>query len=484
MAQENLRKIQKQIIWRKRLAWGLLFLIFIFVTYLSKLSVTGDFDGKDILRIDTLRVYLDSLKGGHDSLTSVYKYVNSMQFEVIARDYEVKPDSALHDTLASYLTESHYGKTLGDVIDSLIVNCNRMIRFRDITIYHFWNFFYFWYDYALLTIHYLAEHNILRLFTHVLISPVLYFCIFLLACRLVYHILKRYSIKRRTAEYIDQLEPYINDSPPKWDLIKSINVDREKNRIGVGIYRFIKIDGSRELTRHYHEILLLEDEGETEEFMRTTDFITTWILRLGILGTLLGIMLAFYEVAKAVPLIKESLISPAFKIDIREALTGHAVAVITALAAQTVSILFEFFSLNDAGKHLSKDWLLEHSDLFLSNSDNLSEEILDALHTTLRNIRDYGDQFANAKIEINELSEKAKMVFIETGLAADQLKNINVILTDVHESGGLIRKNTGKILSHLHDIRSMVITINLTMRRQLHRLHDLLEMIKTWMKND
>jgi len=555
---------------------GILFIILLINTYLSRLSLTGDFDGKDIGRITMFRDTLKTLgytfiNKDIDTVSekSLIKLIDIMQTEVILRDYEkltvVKYDTLKLDSnyickniidqrdilqreyiikrYCEYLSEvgnnnniinlkksltsirfvsseklqSQYSRNVNSSIyrlagllqkefkknlqgvkktiedDTLKVDTSnifknifskedtlknkkksyvihlwdttleRMIKLRERTISP--EMLSFWPLYIDIVQKYLSDHDndYAVIFTHILISPALYFVIFLLALYLTFHILIRLWRKFRTAQFTQKIEKHL--SPLNQQALQQIFIKFKEKSVGVGALKFTEhLTETKKIPATSFDMILFEDDNETEHFTRTTDFINMWILRLGIIGTLMGIMLAFYEVAKAVPQIEAKLLPLGFKQGIREALTGHAVAVITALAAQTTSIIYEVCCLKWAGISLSKDWLIEQSKQFLDDTkscacdvNGLCIEMRTALQETIKEIKKLGEKFNTTNYSVANLPDEAQQ-------AVKHLEEINNNLELTKISGTNILNSVNASFSILVSIKNI-----------LNKIKDLLE---------
>jgi len=493
MKQPSVLGLPKKFCWQMGLALFLLFGVYVLTTFLSMLSLTGDFNGKDRQTVQRLQEKLESLKAipaGSKVDSGLVKLVkDTMRTDVILRDYEVNIDSLL--------------PLVGDVddttkrnhsIDSLIENeFKKMLTFRESNPLQYpLNYFALWLCYSGTAWTYMCNNGPMGILTSVLVSPLLYLSIFALACWLVYAILVRYRKKLRTDCCTREIEKHLYPVRD-WNSINFNAKEPEENHLGKGVCEFLRLKKPDQLTQKTFDMLWLEDEHETEDFARTTDFLTTWILRLGILGTLFGIMLAFYEVAKAVPLIRANEIPSDFKGRIREALTGHAVAVITALAAQTASIVFEIASLRWIGSSLGKDWLLKNKMLFLERSDvtafdgdEFFGELRHALRETINEIKDLGSKFVESNKAVEKLPGQASEIVAKAGEAVKTLECINGKLHGIQSAAEKVKKDVEESGDILFRIKQLVQTIRLKIefcnrktQAKIDKLQDVLKSILT-----
>ncbi len=434
---------------------GLLFFVLLLNTHLSRLSLTGDFDGRDFEKILKLRGYLDILKVDTSGVSdeTLRNFINeTIHTEVIVRDFEMQLNNSLCESIIQ--TKKNTSNDRGDYLESKIVRLDTMLLMRERAIFP--DVIGFWRLYKKKVDEYLLHNDVIGLVTHILISPLLYVGVFLLAFILTLFVLWRLWRRYRTNHYVLLIEPHLKNKN-----MKELELTHQKKKwkfVGIGVKQFVDqffktTEGMLSVTSY--ENILLEDDNETEHFTRTTDLINTWILRLGILGTLFGIMLAFYEVAKAVPLIKYNELTPEFKLKIREALTGHAVSVVTALAAQATSILYEIVSLKSTGISLSKDWLLKQSRTHIENGGGekgKSNQVISELNETLQEAKNLKDKYDTMNKDTNTIAENiskaAKDVLDTTG-------NISIMKV---ESGKVQEKIDG-INGTLNRIEKLSITL-------------------------
>lgn len=452
----------------------LLLFILMLNTYLSKLSLTADFDGKDFGRIERLQVCLNSLKSDPVSKTTISStlqklILDTLQTEVIIRDFEFaghKPDSAFNHFMQSVITDTLTRRR--DVVDSLNINyLNEMKELRDRGMSAF---ILFWPKYLIKVAIFAYEKGPISLWMNILVSPLLYLVIFIFAVVMTKKVLKRMAERYDTLKFTEEIDKILQshyNETVQADKFETIIRKFKYRTVGVGAMQFVEQLKDKEIKKISHtsfDLILLADDNETEHFTRTTDFINTWILRLGILGTLLGIMLAFYEVAKAVPLIQAGNIPPAFKQKIREALTGHAVSVITALAAQMTSILYEFCSLESAGISLSKDWLIKCGEKYIDDTKaitcdmkalcyQLSETLGGTIAEISKNFKALNASAANLPSMTDEISRNLKCIndnLKATKESSDEItENVNDSLATII----LIKQFLAAIKNRLDDLR-------------------------------
>lgn len=97
--------------------------------------------------------------------------------------------------------------------------------------------------------------------------------------------------------------------------------------------------------KEFYEIVLKREQDSIDEFAKVLTVYYSWIIRVGIIGTLIGLMIAFYEIAQGILRhdFNSTTISSYFKNQIHNALTGNAIAVVSSLAAHVLTLVIEIF---------------------------------------------------------------------------------------------------------------------------------------------
>ena len=216
---------------------------------------------------------------------------------------------------------------------------------------------------------------------------------------------------------------------------------------------------------------------------------------MGILGTLLGITLAFYEVAKAVVLIKAMDIPLDFKQRIREALTGHAISVVTALAAQFTSLLYEILSLEKAGVSLSKDWLIVRSRSFIepagsfSNIMELSKKLendinggAEKINLSLKRLNDINEAATNTHRDFQDIIQKAhEALRLLNSTSEDSTRKVEAFdkaLRNVNEDLKLTEEKGKEVKEHVDKLEAGLLIVDKLLHKITRRTRFLHNYIK------
>lgn len=195
---------------------------------------------------------------------------------------------------------------------------------------------------------YLFE-NPVAFFTDIRNSPLIYIAMFVILIPFITRVLSKrafYLWKSFEAQR-DVNNEIFNaiDSDKRKEA--ALAYDGERNVCRKFIFDIYKnVSSNSKLLKEYYLYYIKVEEDSVDDFTLSVNKYYTWIIRLGIIGTLIGVMIAFYGVAEAVYEITDFSIAEVqdrFKKHIREALVGNAIAVVTSLAAHTITIIFEIF---------------------------------------------------------------------------------------------------------------------------------------------
>lgn len=139
--------------------------------------------------------------------------------------------------------------------------------------------------------------------------------------------------------------PDSNPSKNIEKLIESGETSGRYRRLILDLFKSFQQEGNKSFFDfHYHNHLYAE-EGDAGQFRIKMQRTNVWIIRMGILGTLIGLAVAFFELYDAVGTIdasEETLkISSKFVFQVQHALLGNVVAVGTSIAAHMITLMVE-----------------------------------------------------------------------------------------------------------------------------------------------
>ena len=265
---------------------------------------------------------------------------------------------------------------------------------------------------------------------------------------------ERYQIEKNiisnNINRISELDALIKNESEKKYLCKKYVSD---------LYRSFTIEKSKAYFSEFYKGYLEQEEQINYYFYETANKNIMWIIRIGILGTLLGIAIAFYQVHYAMKgLIPEGLLTDTFLVNVRAAMIGNAFAVVTSIAAHGATLIIEvgiFFSLR---KENNIDWLSKTYIAFL-NFKELSEEpkalkenITD-LNIEIVKTKEYLIPFIEALDNLNKssqifnvylkniIAENENLIDFIRNCIKKELSNFNIRIIQLNENFNNLNKN-------------------------------------------
>lgn len=258
----------------------------------------------------------------------------------------------------------------------------------------------------------------------------------------------------------------------------------EKNNCFLFIFRSYGYDkipnesnqtSKHNLTETYKHSITREEDSYIE-FEEQINRCNMWIIRMGILGTLFGIMLAFYEIAEGIPSIRNVTSSEAFdefKNKLTFAILGNAVAVITSVVAHTVSLLIEVFVSNNFRDKTNINWLHETYSK-LSTFPEFNNPVETAKDEILSQAEELRIKANKVITSLEELEKTASEVDAELTKANSDTKSIktntektvavsNTVIDSFHkidQNADDLKNQTGNLKEEFKDIKTTKIKNN------------------------
>ncbi len=202
------------------------------------------------------------------------------------------------------------------------------------------------------------------------------------------------------------------------------------------VYKFTKDQKDIEIIKE----AVIDDELETYDlFMESVNKSLVWIIRLGIIGTLWGIMIAFYEVAEGIGKLTDGEEMEAFQESVNNALEGNAIAVVTSLAAHLVTLIIEFFiSKSFTNKHYNS-WIKNKS-ITLKNyhRKGLLEQPLDTVNAKVSEVEDEFDKAMQVAVQLGDILADFDL---------EKTRNLNMSLNNLEQD----KKKMDEISKEIND---------------------------------
>ena len=124
------------------------------------------------------------------------------------------------------------------------------------------------------------------------------------------------------------------------------------------VHKSYKLDGSKVQFNNIYNDFLERDRQLEQSFSEKISLCNVWIIRAGIFGTLVGLIIAFFELYIAVGGIEigEDL-SQSFIAQIQQALLGNALSIATSISAHGASLVMELFVVSLISGESNTPWI-------------------------------------------------------------------------------------------------------------------------------
>ena len=173
-----------------------------------------------------------------------------------------------------------------------------------------------------------------------------------------------------------------------------------------------------------------KDNESLYEYMEVTRNSNVWVIRAGIFGTLIGLVIAFFELYIAMTTMKtDAKLSSDFIVQIQQALLGNSLAVATSITAHGIALVLEVVVSSFLRKESNSKWL-DYSFAKLSAFEKYTPEISSTTEvfgplslTTNQMVK----ELETAKSELSELTPKTRR-------ASGLLEELNDHIHDLNSS--------------------------------------------------
>lgn len=160
-------------------------------------------------------------------------------------------------------------------------------------------------------------------------------------------------------------------------------------------------------TKMIYELFKSEEEERVSLFIDGSRRFLLWIVRIGIIGTFLGLMTAFVFMGRGLPeIFAEGGGGEDFRRSIsllmNESLFGYAAAVLSSLAANVASILIEFFALRKLQRFNLAYWMDAVFQWYIISSRR-DVNLMDDVKHMLNTIQNVSSAVQTKVVEIDKL---------------------------------------------------------------------------------
>ena len=179
-------------------------------------------------------------------------------------------------------------------------------------------------------------------------------------------------------------------------------------------------------TRMIYELFKQEEEERVSDFIDGSRRFLLWVVRIGIIGTFLGLMTAFVFLGGGLSNIfsnPDINFKQAVSLLMEQSLFGYAAAVLSSLAANVASIFYEFFTLRKMQRFNLAGWMDSVFQWYVLSSSYKAEGLV--------------EEFKNLVLSLQNVSQgvKRKVVEVDEVLRSSNFyKDFPVVLTSMSES--------------------------------------------------
>ncbi len=218
------------------------------------------------------------------------------------------------------------------------------------------------------------------------------------------------------------------------------------------LYNSFKIESSKTYFSQFYEDYFNMESDNTYAFTENTNKSMIWIIRLGIFGTLIGLLLAFFEMwiamhqginfdASSVSLNKT------FIDQVKQSLLGNSIAVATSITAHGITLIIEFGVTILLRSENNEKWLHETYSEFLKFEGFASNPA-----SVEHSIGKVNLEIATFSENIQTASEKLKQFGVEKSKLISDISQLN---DSVREIAGNFKSSNVQITEFNIDIEKL-----------------------------
>jgi len=256
------------------------------------------------------------------------------------------------------------------------------------------------------------------------------------------------------------------------------------------LYNSFQAENNKNYFPYFFESFLTKEDEENSIFNEYMNRSLLWIIRLGIFGTLVGIMVVFYEIFLSINFINitQNKIEQGFFTQIKASLLGNSVAVVTSIAAHGLTLLVEFVTALYFRKENNVEWLnqtynkLLLFDGFNSHPENLANTVAKInfsfaemqenvgkfskyIHLLNPNTEKMAENFALINRWSNELGEKLERMNILLSKVVEQvhgfeqsLNDTNPAVKQTNQAVNELNQQTEKLVGKMSELTPCIIS--------------------------
>ena len=253
-------------------------------------------------------------------------------------------------------------------------------------------------------------------------------------------------------------------------LASEIHLDIPHNFVA-RIHNSFRLNGDRSNFNTIYKEFIEEDDDKTYKASVSLKNSNIWIIRAGIFGTLVGLVVAFFELYIGMGLVTpDDVISENFINQIQAALLGNALAIATSITAHGATLLVEVFLISLISGESNKQWIesayqsvcslkfyrnpvkSESEALVLIN--DFSDRIASDFEQLSASLKGFSKAAIDSQSLINSMNSSMINVSQELEDISKNLKEANMLTNSFKETSGQIfetTKNTKLLVDEAND---------------------------------
>ena len=262
------------------------------------------------------------------------------------------------------------------------------------------------------------------------------------------------------------------------------------------IHSSFKLNGDRSNFENIYKEFIDSEEDNAYQALINLKNSNLWIIRAGIFGTLVGLVVAFFELYIGMGLVTpDDVISENFINQIQAALLGNALAIATSITAHGATLLVEVFLISLISRESNKEWIesayqsicslkfyrnpVKNESEAIVLINELTDSIASDFEQVSVNLKGFSKSAIDSQSLINNMN--TSIINVNKGLAdiSKNLKEANIFTNSFKEASGQIyeRTKSTKLLvdeasNNIEDIRNQSLKLSKYLGRKMDQIQN------------
>ena len=222
----------------------------------------------------------------------------------------------------------------------------------------------------------------------------------------------------------------------------------------LSLYQSFKSKGNTESFSSLFSLYKSKELDSADMYQEKAHKSMVWVIRLGIFGTLWGLLIAFFEMYSGISVIDTKIDNPLtneFFTKINTALMGNAIAVATSVGAHFVTLVIEFFISRSMNSLNNLSWIDSIYERMLvapnfnknKNLDEASSVIDNELNIFKKSIQGSLEPLDNFGKEIGKMSKRFEKSFSNFDNMSEDLTQLKDAFKELREDMQGFNKQIG-----------------------------------------